>query len=561
MKNFNREDVNPETFYDIQDDATWAIARMMPQLMLIYSISIGLLGTVGVVLLRFQQYSPALGFGIGWIFLSFAAFGLVIALVHAFLAYLRPLDKFTSRLGAEPLDPEDRYHSIFKNVVEEISLAAPVSYVSARVIPTPRTNALAAGDQQVAEVMITEGALGQLSREELQTVVAHELAHIAYGDARLKLFTANILEIFEIFNFEKISKSSRSVGGFRTRGTRGRGALVILVLALLAPLLKGLNRIFATGISLQREWRADATAVEYSRNPLALARALYRLGSLKSKSVSVGLPAPVRDYRESVASPAYSQLLLVPFDSASRGVKEISWWEKLFLSHPPVENRIARTLNLARVPYSDFKRQVERERSSPQLDLPALRDKEGNLLYKQNWWIYADGSESETNLVDLLSGEGLTGEALIAREGDEDWSKPDQHRNLKAIKKLYENEKEKGNCPQCGAPFCRRFYLGVPIKVCLLCGGVALSWRKVIRLETRHRDGKLPERLGNIEDYTGYHGGEPIPEDEMIGAECPDCEIPFRTKRYHATKLIVDQCPNCNLTWFEEDELAIALNL
>jgi Zn-finger nucleic acid-binding protein len=387
------------------------------------------------------------------------------------------------------------------------------------------------------------------------------LAHIAYGDARLKLFTANILEIFEVFNLEKISKSSRATGGFRTRGVRGRGALVILVLALLAPLLKGLNRIFATGISLQREWRADATAVEYSRNPLALARALYRLGSLKAKSVSVGLPAPVRDYRESVASPAYSQLLLVPFDSASRGVKEISWWEKLFLSHPPVENRIARALNLARVPYSDFKQQVERERSSPQLDFPALRDEEGNLLHEQNWWIYADGSESETNLVDLLSGEGLTGEALIAREGDEDWSKPDQHRNLKAIKKLYENEKEKGNCPQCGAPFCRRFYLGVPIKVCLLCGGVALSWRKVIRLETRHRDGKLPERLGNIEDYTGYHGGEPIPEDEMIGAECPDCEIPFRTKRYHATKLIVDQCPNCNLTWFEEDELAIALNL
>ncbi len=558
MAKIENDKVNPETFYDIQDDATWAIVRMMPQLILVYALSIGLLGTVAVAIFRFHKYSSGGDFSLGWIFLGCAVFGLLLAVIHVIYAYRQPLEKITDKLGAEPLDQSDHYHSTFENVVEEICLAAPVSYVSARVIPTPRTNILAAGDREVAEVMITEGALGQLRRDELQTVVAHELAHIAYGDARLKLFTTNILESFEFFDLEKITADNR---GYSLRHMRGRGALLVFVLALLSPLLKGLNRIFATGISLQREWRADATAVEYSRNPLALASALYRLGCEESEAVPVGNPGPVATYRESVTSPTYSHLLLVPFDSATQETRELSWWEELFQSHPPLGNRINKALELAKVPYSELQSRVHDQRSSPHLPLRALRDNKGNLLRDQNWWIF-DGEEKQaTPLVDLLRVDRWGNDALVAREGDSEWSKPEAHRELQAIKKLYDGENEEGDCPDCGAPFCRRFYLGVPIKVCLICGGVALTWRKVIRLESRHRDGKLPDHLGEIEDYTGYHGGDPIPEDEVVEGECPDCEVPFRAKRYHATELIVDQCPLCNLTWFEEDELTIGLNL
>ena len=555
------EDLHPETFYDIRDDAGWAILRMMPQLILVYSLSIGILGTVVFVILAAEIHNFVGDYGIGQVFLLSAGCGILLAIIHAFIAYRRPLDKFTNKLGGEPLDPEDQYHKTFKNVVEEITLAAPVTYVSARVIPTPRTNILAAGDRDVAEILITEGALGQLTRAELQAAVAHERAHIAYGDARLKLFTSNILEIFEIFNLEKFSRMTGRRRGRMHLRVRGKGGAIILVLALLSPLLKGLNRIFATGISVQREWRADATAVEYCRNPLALAGALYKLGRLKPKSMPVGSPGPVQDYKESVTTPAYSQLLFVPFDSANEETHEISWWEKLFLTHPPLPNRIDKALNMAGVPYSDLKRRVEKERSSPNLQLRPRRDKDGNPLFQQSWWVFSDGEQREVKPGELLTGGILSEDKLIAQQGDEEWNKPEEHSRFKALKHSYEGEDKEGECPRCSAPLCWRFYMGVPIKVCLLCGGVALSWRKVIRLETRHRDGKIPDRLGEIEDYNGYHGGEPIDEDKVTGGECPKCEVPFRAKRYHATKLIVDQCPSCHLTWFQEDELVIALNL
>jgi|GEM_PF-392905 len=555
-------DLNPETFYDIRDDATRAILMLTPQLLIVYSLSVGLLGAIIASFLLPSNGVSSIDWGYFWeYFLYGAGLGLLLALFHIYRAYTKSPANIAGQLGAEPLDSSDHYHNTFENVVEEICLPAPVDRVKPRVIPSSRTNALAVGDQEEAIVLITEGALGRLRRDELQAVVAHEMAHISYGDARLKSFTSAILQTFEIFSFKNISLS-RYKNRRRSRlRFRGRGAALYLLLVVVSTLLKGFNRIIATGISVQREWRADGTAIEYCRDPVALAAGLYQLGMVKPKIAPVGNPYPVDSYREAVSSPAFESLLLVPFDSVSRQHKTSTIIDRLFHTHPPLEERINRHLKLAGEPYSNLVSRLENEQPSPDVPFRAMRDKEGNPLQQQKWWLHREGESREVSFLDLLTGKALDKETLLAHEKDEDWSSPDQHPEFSAIKKMVEADGTKENCPECEVPLCRRVYLGVPIKVCLACGGIALTWRQLVRLEARHRDGELPARLGKIEEYTGYHGSEAIPEDEITGGECPHCKTSFRTKRYRGTKLIVDQCTVCKLTWFREDELTIALNL
>ncbi len=567
MSQLKQDELHPETFYDIQDDAAWGIIRLMPVLLVVYALSVGLMGVVFIAFSSLEVWLQADRTYWIQVFLVSAGIGVLLALFHVVMAYRKPIDGMLQKLHAEPLDDEDHYHKTLRNVVQEIALAAPVKEVRPMVIPTGRTNAMAVGDRDRAVIMITEGALGRLRRDELQAVVAHEMAHVAYGDSRLKFFTASILETFDFVTLRDLNlDSSGNRGtGFRIGGSAGRrrsgGAFAILILALITPILKGINRLVSTGISQQREWRADATAIEYCRDPLALASGLYRLGIMRASSSSVGGNPAVRSYRDAVSSPAYEPLLLVPFQSTRERTADIPWWKRLFESHPPLYNRIERAINLAGVSYSDLTSHIKRERQSPHVPVRALRDDSGTLLNDQTWWVHHDGDQTQVSLLDLLTGGTVPEQSLVAREGDEEWSRPDEHPELSGVRTMFRSDGGHGGCPDCGSPLRRRFYLGVPIEACVLCGGVALPWRKLIRLESRHQANDLPDHLGSIEEYGGYHGSKDIPEDEVMEGNCPECETSFRSKRFRSSRLVVDQCPTCDLTWFEEDELTIALNL
>jgi heat shock protein HtpX len=213
------------------------------------------------------------------------------------------------------------------NVVRELAIAADVPMPRVYVIDDSAPNAFATGrDPQHASVAITTGLLDKLDREELQGVIGHELSHVRNYDIRFTLLVgvlvgsvALLADMFLRFTFWGGSRSSRS----REGGGGGAQALIFvlaLVLAILAPIAA---RLVQLAVSRQREYLADASSVEVTRNPRGLERALLKIAGDK-------------DVLE-VANRATQHLYIVnpikKFEQRASG---------LFSTHPPIIDRVNR---------------------------------------------------------------------------------------------------------------------------------------------------------------------------------------------------------------------------
>jgi heat shock protein HtpX len=236
--------------------------------------------------------------------------------------------------GAKEIDrsrPPDSYQQLL-NVVEEMRLAGGLPPPRVWVIDDSAPNAFATGrDPQHASVAVTTGLLDKLDREQLQGVIGHEMSHIGNLDIRFTLLVgvlvgsiALLADWFLRFTFwggGRRSGNDRSGGG-------GAAALIFvlaIVLAVVAPLI---GRIVQAAVSRTRESMADATAVELTRNPIGLARALRTIS----------------DDREvlEVANRATQHLYIVnhikSFEERAK-----SLWD----THPPIGERIRSLENIA----------------------------------------------------------------------------------------------------------------------------------------------------------------------------------------------------------------------
>lgn len=233
--------------------------------------------------------------------------------------------------GARPIVKAD--HPQLFNVVEELAIAAGVPMPRVHIIEDPSPNAFATGrDPAHASLAITRGLLEKLDRDELQGVMAHELAHVRHFDIRFAMLMAVMAGAVVLLSdvFLRLAFHG-GLGGGRRRGGRdgdrsggGKGQIFLIVaallLALLAPLFATLIRL---AVSRKREYLADAGAVELTRHPDGLARALAKLGND---------PAQLAD-----ASRATQHLYIVnPLRNRRQGA------ESLFSTHPPITQRIAR---------------------------------------------------------------------------------------------------------------------------------------------------------------------------------------------------------------------------
>lgn len=223
------------------------------------------------------------------------------------------------------------------NVVEEMSIAAGIPMPKVYLIDDPAPNAFATGrDPKHGVVAITTGLREKLNREELQGVMAHEMAHIRNYDIRLMLLLAvligTITMLADIFiRMLWFSGGRRGRSSRRDSGKGGGGAMAILmivavILAIVAPILA---RIIQLAVSRQREYLADASAVELTRNPLGLAGALRKLDSDPEELQSANrgtahlyITNPIKTYKAQANS--------------------------AFASHPPIQERIRRLEALAR---------------------------------------------------------------------------------------------------------------------------------------------------------------------------------------------------------------------
>ncbi len=189
--------------------------------------------------------------------------------------------------------PESEKERQLLNVVAEMATAAGMSPPAAYVVPDPDLNAFAAGINPANSVIaVTEGLLNSLNREELQAVVAHEMSHIRNYDMRLMTVSAALVGAIALLSDlagrtmrMRSSIPARSSGG-RGKGGAGAPLFFILWLALvaLAPLV---SRMLAMAISREREYLADASGAELTRNPLALVSALEKIRAAVSPTYAV----------------------------------------------------------------------------------------------------------------------------------------------------------------------------------------------------------------------------------------------------------------------------------
>src|SRR5262249_48401476 len=172
------------------------------------------------------------------------------------------------------------------NVVEEMALAAGVPVPPVYVLEEPGINAFAAGYAPGdAVVAVSQGALNYLTRDELQGVVAHEFSHILNGDMRLNIRLIGL--IFGIMALSIIGRMLMFTSGGRSSGRNdSRGGMMLLGLGVFVLGLVGafFGRLIMAAVSRQREYLADASAVQFTRNPDGIGGALKKIGGLAEGS-------------------------------------------------------------------------------------------------------------------------------------------------------------------------------------------------------------------------------------------------------------------------------------
>jgi heat shock protein HtpX len=227
-----------------------------------------------------------LGFAIGYAVFGSPAGGLGTTLVALVLGGLSGVgtyfagDSLVLTASAAREVSQDQAPQLF-NVVREMSIAANVPMPRVYVIDDTAPNAFATGrDPAHASLAITTGLLEKLDREELQGVIGHEMSHVRNLDIRFSLVVAVMVgaiailaDFFLRFTFW---------GGGRSRDRSGGGGaqaivfVIAIVLAILAPLI---SRFIQLAVSRQREYLADVSSVELTRNPQGLERALAKIGA------------------------------------------------------------------------------------------------------------------------------------------------------------------------------------------------------------------------------------------------------------------------------------------
>jgi heat shock protein HtpX len=254
---------------------------------------------------------------------------IVLSVVFAFFALQDGASAVLTSAQALPADPKNINHRQLLNIVQEISIASGLQAPRVYIIPDDDPNAFATGkDPQHSSIAVTQGLLTILDRDELQGVIAHEMSHVRYYDIRLMTTVAAL--VGAIVLLADITLRGLRFGLFSGKGSRSKeknpvGILLLilwLLTALLAPII---TQLMAMMISRKREYLADASAAELTRNPFALAKALQKLEDASAPTITI---------KRGIAH-------LCVVDPLGKKVNEKEgFWAELFATHPPMQKRI-----------------------------------------------------------------------------------------------------------------------------------------------------------------------------------------------------------------------------
>ena len=266
---------------------------------------------------------------IGWVmsYILGSYFILVIAVVLSLVmsvgSYWYSDKVVLSMTRAKPIEKKD--HPELYRIVENLSITAGLPMPRLYIIDDPQPNAFATGrNAEHGVVAVTTGMLARLERVELEGVLAHELSHI--GNKDMLISTVVVVLVGVVVLLADFFFHMAFWGGIGGRSDRGGGQArlvmigVALVFMILAPLAA---QVIKSAISRKREFLADASGALLTRYPEGLARALQKISND---------PHQLRKANDATAH----LYIASPF----RGKEKKSWIHKLFMTHPPMEDRV-----------------------------------------------------------------------------------------------------------------------------------------------------------------------------------------------------------------------------
>jgi len=546
-------------FYEVQRQQRRKSLFVFFILLLFYFIAVGFFS--GIILffgVSLGKEGLLAGSFLTRLLLFNTAFATLVASLHFYEARKFGAKFILKRLMARPPDLSDRYHKQFVNNVEGIRIACGVPRVIPRVIPQSAMNALAlVSADGTPNIIATEGMLSELTRDELEAVVAHEMAHIIRGDAFYITLVCSLTNLFERLRLALEPDDQTQRG----RVLPGPAYLLVSISAIIMRLLSML-------ISREREILADAAAVELCRNPKALARALYKT-HLKNSFVG--------DF-----SLTYSPLYIIPpkLEGKSEG-----FFSRLFNSHPPVMKRIRLLADMAKTkPHKIIEEvyEIQKRRKEAQILLPSREEviqETGSAAAEENKVIPIEGKvwsirdpqgnwQGPYALSELLFIRFFTPMIRIKnlQEGIEGRAREfaqirDALRKLGKKKPLASSMKNR--CPRCHVILREGYYEGTPVKICPQCSGKlvdsSFKWRILSRREVTFSESLIKKARDFKEQFLDNPFYiQKIREQKSKKISCPHCGSRMLARPFSYQYVIpVDKCFYCYKIWFDADELEI----
>lgn len=285
-----------------------------------------------VLLIVFFLLLAIVGYAVGFLFMNSGIWGvtvaMIIGLIYALTMIFQSTEIVMSMNGAREVDRNEE--PVLYHVVEDMAMVAQIPMPRVYVIDDQGLNAFATGSNpQNAAVAATSGLLDIMNREELEAVIGHEVSHIRNYDIRISTIAVALASAITLLS----SMTGRMMwwgGASRSRRNSDRDSggleVIMLVISLLAIVLAPLAAtIVQLAISRQREFLADASSVELTRNPQGMINALLKLENSQ----------PMTHHVDDASSALYIN------DPQKRG-----FLKKLFYTHPPISERIERLKNM-----------------------------------------------------------------------------------------------------------------------------------------------------------------------------------------------------------------------
>lgn len=273
----------------------------------------------GFMLLLLFGMIYAIGYALGYPPIFTGVLALAVAAIYVAVSWARSTNTVLLASQARPANPAVREEKLLLYKVEEMAIAAGLPVPKVYVQDSRDINAFAAGlTPEKAIICVTRGAMDQLDQEEMEGVLAHEMSHIANRDVRLATITIGV--VGAIAMIAEIGLRALWFGGRGGDRRGGHPALIVIAIIglILAPILSRLTYLF---LSRRREYLADATGVQLTRNPEGLAGALAKIKG--------DLPDDPKGSRTVAAL-----YIANPWTRIQR--------ESVWATHPPLDERIKR---------------------------------------------------------------------------------------------------------------------------------------------------------------------------------------------------------------------------